>query len=86
MKYLLIGTGRSLDVHLTAELLKAGEEVFCVLPSEVKGKLKIPSVAHSYYWTDISFSDYLKNSCKTINGRKHLYFACFRPYFFSPDR
>lgn len=58
MKYLLIGTGRSLDVHLTAELLKAGEEVFCVLPSEVKGKLKIPSVAHSYYWTDISFSDY----------------------------
>ncbi len=29
---------------------------------------------------------YLKNSCKTINGRKHLYFACFRPYFFSPDR
>ena len=32
------------------------------------------------------FLDDLNNSYKPTNGRKHLYLACFRPYFFSPNR
>ena len=33
-----------------------------------------------------AFSYNLNNSYKPTNGRKHLYLACFRPYFFSPNR
>lgn len=58
MKYLLIGAGRSLDICLASELLKAGEEVFCLLPAAQKGHCSVPASAHAYYWDEIRFIDF----------------------------